>query len=238
MQAAQQTRTEESKNQSKGWNVGVAASYGPQGGAAGVTAGGNVGKGKSSGSETSYLTSQVGSKDSQTIIQSGNTTNIIGGQVQGKGVKVDAKELNIESLQNTANYNSTQQNIEGQVTVGIGTGVSASGSANKTNINANYASVQNQAGIYAGDDGYQINVKNNTDLKGAIITSDSLAETLNKNSLSTGTLTYTDLHNQTEYDAKGLGVSGGVNVKGGWDGSGKIKKDDQAIASTNQWALD
>nr|WP_252717799.1 hemagglutinin repeat-containing protein [Acinetobacter soli] len=223
IQAAQQTRTEESKNQSKGWNVGVAASYGPQGGAAGVTAGGNVGKGKSSGSETSYLTSQIGSKDSQTTIQSGNTTNIIGGQVQGKGVKVDAKELNIESLQNTANYNSTQQNIEGQVTVGFG-GASASGSANKTNINANYASVQDQAGIYAGDDGYQINVKNNTDLKGAIITSNPLAETLNKNSLSTGTLTYTDLHNQTEYDAKGLGVSGGVNVKGGWDGSGKNKE--------------
>ncbi|WP_171496162.1 deaminase domain-containing protein [Acinetobacter soli] len=198
-----------------------------------MTAGGNVGKGKSSGSETSYLTSQVGSKDSQTILQSGNTTNIIGGQVQGKGVKVDAKELNIESLQNTANYNSTQQNIEGQVTVGFG-GASASGSANKTNINANYASVQDQAGIYAGDNGYQINVKNNTDLKGAIITSNPLAETLNKNSLSTGTLTSTDLHNQTEYDAKGLGVSGGVNVKGGWDGSGKIKKDDQAIASTNQ----
>ncbi|WP_343316500.1 hemagglutinin repeat-containing protein [Acinetobacter soli] len=224
IQAAQQTRTEESKNESMGWNVGIAASYGPQGGAAGVTAGGNVGKGKSSGSETSYLTSQVGSKDSQTIIQSGNTTNIIGGQVQGKGVQVDAKELNIESLQNTANYNSTQQNIEGQVTVGIGTGVSASGSANKTNINANYASVHDQAGIYAGDDGYQINVKNNTDLKGAIITSNPLAETLNKNSLSTGTLTYTDIHNQTEYDAKGLGVSGGVNVKGGWDGSGKNKE--------------
>nr|WP_308464158.1 hypothetical protein [Acinetobacter soli] len=67
-------------------------------------------------------------------------------------------------------------------------------------------------------------MKNNTDLKGAIITSNPLAETLNKNSLSTSTLTYTDIHNQTEYDAKGLGVSGGVNVKGGWDGSGKNKE--------------
>lgn len=85
-------------------------------------------------------------------------------------------------------------------------------------------SVQDQAGIYAGDDGYQINVKNNTDLKGAIIISNPLAETFNKNSLSTGTLTYTDIHNQTEYDAKGLGVSGGVNVKGGWDGSEKNKE--------------
>ncbi|MCG2921532.1 hemagglutinin repeat-containing protein, partial [Escherichia coli] len=115
----------------------------------GVTAGGNAGKGKGNGNVTNYANSHVGSKDSQTILQSGNTTNIIGGQVQGKGVQVDAKELNIESLQNTANYNSTQQNIEGQVTIGIGTGVAASGSANKTNINANYASVQDQAGIYA-----------------------------------------------------------------------------------------
>ena len=66
-------------------------------------------------------------------------------------------------------------------------------------------------------------MKNNTDLKGAIITSNPLAETLNKNSLSTGTLTYTYLHNQTEYDADSLAV-GSVNVKGGWDGSGKNKE--------------
>ncbi|MCB8768611.1 hemagglutinin repeat-containing protein [Acinetobacter soli] len=84
-------------------------------------------------------------------MQGGNTTNIIGAQVQGKGVQVDAKALNIESLQNTANYNSTQQNIEGQVTVDIGTEVSASGSANKTNINANYALVQDQTEIHVDD---------------------------------------------------------------------------------------
>ncbi|MDI3379126.1 hypothetical protein PX668_13815 [Acinetobacter soli] len=51
-------------------------------------------------------------------------------------------------------------------------------------------------------------MKNNTDLKGAIITSNPLAETLNKNSLSTGTLTYTYLHNQTEYDANSIAVGG------------------------------
>nr|WP_151794784.1 hemagglutinin repeat-containing protein [Acinetobacter soli] len=126
IEAAQQTRTEESKNESMGWNAGVAVSYGIDGLAFGVTAGGNAGKGKGNGTETSYANSHVGSKDSQTIIQSGNTTNIIGGQVQGKGVQVDAKELNVESLQDKAIYKSKQQNIEGQVTVGIGTGVSAS----------------------------------------------------------------------------------------------------------------
>ena len=55
--------------------------------------------------------------------------------------------------------------------------------------NANYASVNEQSGIFAGDDGYQINVKNNTDLKGAIITSTQVAENLSKNSLDTGVLT-------------------------------------------------
>ncbi|MCX5468920.1 hypothetical protein OSH00_14415 [Acinetobacter sp. A-IN1] len=44
----------------------------------------------------------------------------------------------------------------------------------------NYASVNEQSGIFAGDDGYQINVKNNTDLKGAIITSTQTAENLKK----------------------------------------------------------
>lgn len=110
--------------------------------------------------------------------------------MQGKGVQVDAKALNIESLQNTATYNSTQQNIEGQVTVGIETEVSASGSANKTNINANYASVQYQAEIYVDDMSHLC----------------------------------THFQNQTEYDADSLAVGGGVNVKGGWDGSGKNKQ--------------
>ncbi len=48
----------------------------------------------------------------------------------------------------------------------------------------------------------------------------------------------THFHNQTEYDAKGLGVSGGVNVKVDGMAVEKIKKGDQAIASTNQLALD
>ncbi len=56
-------------------------------------------------------------------------------------------------------------------------------------------------------------MKNNTDLKGAIITSNPFAEILNKNSLSTGTLTYTYLHNQTEYDTNGIAVGGCVNIK-------------------------
>ncbi|MDY6483220.1 hemagglutinin repeat-containing protein, partial [Acinetobacter faecalis] len=48
--------------------------------------------------------------------------SIIGGQVQGKGVQVTAKELNIESLQDKATYKAKQENISGQFSVGTGGG--------------------------------------------------------------------------------------------------------------------
>lgn len=218
IKAAEQNSLEQSGNKSSGWNAGVTVNN--QTGF-GVTAGGNLGKGKGNGTDTSYINSHVGSKDSLTTISSGmsstaaqgltGTTNIIGGQVQGKGVQIDANELYIESLQDKATYQSKQQNISGQVGVGTN-GASVSGSFSKSNVDANYASVNEQSGIFAGDDGYQIKVNKNTDLKGAIITSTQTAEDLKKNSLDTGTLTYSDIKNISEYDAKGISLSAGFNA--------------------------
>ncbi|WP_339328575.1 hemagglutinin repeat-containing protein [Acinetobacter nosocomialis] len=230
IKAAEQNHLEESKNESAGWNAGVAVSYGSNGLAFGVTAGGNVGKGKGDGSETSYVTSHVGSKDSLTTITSGKTTNIIGGQVQGKGVQIEADNLNVESLQNKADYKSKQQNVSGQATVGYG--ASVSGSFSKSDVKAHYASVQDQAGIYTGDDGYQIKVNKNTDLKGAIITSTQTAENLKKNSLDTGTLTSSNIQNVTEYDAKGISVGGGFNA--GKSGTAGNKEPGTVLSTPNK----
>ncbi|WP_139161141.1 hemagglutinin repeat-containing protein, partial [Acinetobacter baumannii] len=52
IKAAKQNHIEESKNESAGWNAGVTVSN--QTGF-GVTAGGNLGKGKSNGTDTSYV---------------------------------------------------------------------------------------------------------------------------------------------------------------------------------------
>ena len=203
IKAAEQKVIEESNNKSSGWNAGVTISN--QTGL-GVTAGGNLGKCKGNGADTSYVNSHVGSKDSLTTI-----SNIIGGQVQGKSIQIDANELNVESLQDKATYKSKQQDISGQISVGTNGG-NVSGSFSKSNVDANYASVNEQSGIFAGDDGYQIKVKNNTDLKGAIITSTQQAEDLKKNSLDTGTLTYSNIQNESEYDAKGISLSAGFNA--------------------------
>ena len=204
--AAEQTHKERSTNQSSGFNAGVAMKV-SNGVATGITVGGNYGKGYGNGDETTYVASHVGDSQSKTVIQAGGDANIIGSQVKGKRVEVNAQNLNIESLQDTATYKGKQMNGSGSVTVGYG--VSAGGSFNKSKVNADHASVNEQAGIYAGDEGYDINV-NHTDLKGGLITSTQKAEDEGKNRFSTGSLTHSDIENHSNYSGSSFGVSGSV----------------------------
>jgi len=204
--AAEQTHKERSTNQSSGFNAGVAMKV-SNGAAVGATLGGNHGKGYGNGDETTYVASHVGDSQSKTVIQAGGDANLIGSQVKGKRVEVNAQNLNIESLQDTATYKGKQMNGSGSVTVGYG--ASVGGSFNKSNIHADHASVNEQAGIYAGDEGYDINV-NHTDLKGGLITSTQKAEDEGKNRFSTGTITHSDIENHSNYSGSSFGVSGSV----------------------------
>ncbi|MDY3124071.1 MAG: hemagglutinin repeat-containing protein [[Actinobacillus] rossii] len=203
--AADENHLGRSKNKSSGFNVGVAIQIG-NGIAAGITAGGNVAKGYGNGESQAWVASQVGSENSKTTIESGKDTNVIGSQVKGKRVEVSAENLNIESLQDTAKYEGKQESASGQVTVGYG--FSAGGSYSKSKVNSNYASVKTQAGIYAGDEGYDIHVKEHTELTGGLVTSTDKAETEGKNRFSTGTLNATDIENHADYKGSGISVSG------------------------------
>ena len=69
-----------------------------------------------------------------------------------------------------------------------------------------------QAGIYAGDEGYDINVNKHTDLKGALITSTQKAEADGKNYFSTGSITHSDIENHSNYSGSSFGVSGSVSA--------------------------
>ena len=66
------------------------------------------------------------------------------------------------------------------------------GSFSKGNISSHYKSARDQAGIFAGKGGFDLLVGKNTDLKGALIASKAPAD---KNKLSTGTLSFSDLEN-------------------------------------------
>lgn len=208
--AAQQERHERSDNKSSGWNAGVAVSYGQGGAAFGVTAGANKGKGYGDGDEVSWRNSHVGDMDGKTTITSGGTTTLRGGQLLGKGVDITADNLNIESLQDTMTYKGEQMNMGGQVTVGYG--FSASGNYGQSKVNADYASVQEQSGVFAGADGYNINVANNTGLKGGLITSSASAEQAGNNRFSTGNLSWSDIRNSSEFEGNGFGVGGSMSM--------------------------
>ena len=77
--------------------------------------------------------------------------------------------------------------------------------------NGSHASVSEQSGIKAGDQGFDVNVKGNTNLKGGVISSTQAAIDEKKNSFQTASLTTSDIENHSTYKASGYSVSGSVS---------------------------
>ncbi len=211
--AAAQTYKERSKNSSAGGKIGVSAGYENGSAAIGITVGANVGKGHGKGDETRYEYTHVGDRNSRTVLHSGGATTLKGAQVAGSQVVLKASDLSIESLQDTSTYKGKQLNAKGEVTIGYG--ASGSGSASKSKISADYASVNALSGIFAQDLGYQIDVGGHTDLTGAIITSSAQAEAEGRNRLTTGTLAARDLKNHSRVKASSVGIGGDGGFIGG-----------------------
>ena len=180
-------------------------------------------------------TGRNGSLGSLTSLSAGGSTTLAGAQVFGEKVQVKTPTLTIQSVQDTATYEGKQQNLGGQITVGYG--VSGSANYHRSSLTADYASVTEQSGIYAGDGGYQIEVAEHTDLRGGLITSTAAAEAAGHNRFSTGTLSASDLANHAEFKGSsvGLGASGGVNSSGSGDGvfdQRQSTSDKSGLAST------
>ena len=229
--AVDENHLERSKNKSSGFNAGVAIGYGSSGFAFGVTAGGNVAKGYGNGESRAWVGSQVGSLDSRTTIESGGDTNIVGSQAKGKSVKVNAENLNIQSLQDTMKYEGKQESASAQVTVGYG----ASGSTgySKSKMKAGMATVNQQAGIFAGDDGYDVDIQNHTELTAGLVTSTEKAEMEGKNSFATGTLNTTNLDNHADYKGSAMSANVAGDYKGGWNGQRVDKEGNPAHSLSN-----
>jgi filamentous hemagglutinin len=201
------TDTTRSTNQSSSASVGV--SYGTQG--FGVSASMAKAHGDANSDATMQSNTHVTAANTATII-SGGDTNIIGANVNGRQVNADVGgNLNIASVQDTMASSAHQESMGGGFSVSQGGG-SGSFSSQHGNASGSYAGVNEQAGIRSGDGGFNVNVKGNTDLNGAIIASDADAS---KNNLSTGTLTYSDIQNQSSYDAHSGGFSAGATTGDG-----------------------
>ena len=88
----------------------------------------------------------------------GKDTEIIGSRASGEKVSVHTGgNFTQESLQDSHTYTDTSKN--GGLGVGYGSGIiSVSGGASKQDIQSDYRSVTEQAGIYAGKEGFTVEV--------------------------------------------------------------------------------
>ena len=209
--AAENRKTTEGNRRSKG--AGITASFGI-GGLQNV----GISAGKSKGNMEEEIMTHTGSTVTakETLaMESGKDLNITGSKAGGKKVEVKTgNNLSIESLQDSHTYHSRDKesgiHLQRDITARPDTGKKKMDDpyfsiGKKTDTtDSTYISVTKQAGIYAGKEGYDIQVKNNTRLKGAVIDSQAEKE---KNRITTGTLTWENIENKAEYKTSGHGIS-------------------------------
>nr|WP_235513426.1 hemagglutinin repeat-containing protein [Burkholderia pseudomallei] len=222
--SAKDTSQQSSSNSSSGGSIGVGAALGGQQNGFTLELGASTAHGNANGNSVTNRDTQITASDTLSMT-SGRDTNLRGAEVSGNTVNASVgRDLNIQSQQDTSTYDSKQSSAGFQASICVppfcyGQTVSGSASASQQNINANYQSVNQQSGIYAGTGGYNVNVGNHTQLDGGVIASTA---TPDKNSLSTQTLGYSNLENHASYSGDTVGVSasggfghstpGGVNL--------------------------
>ena len=159
---------------------------------------------KSTGTEAEIITTHTGSQltaEEKISMESGKDTALRGSRVSAGQVSVQAGgNLSIESLQDTDTYRSQSHNTGSSFSTGTSRATAHHGKwmtgKSEENTDSHYESVTEQAGIHAGANGYDITVKGNTNLTGGLIDSTAAKE---KNNLTTGTLSWSDVQNKAGY---------------------------------------
>lgn len=194
---------------SSGWSAGASISL-TGGGLLDINASAHMARQNGETHQESYVPTKI--KAAQLAqLKAKRDTNIIGSTVSGKKVEVDTgRDLHIQSLQDVDNFKEHSKSA--------GFSVSSkpnfkdpTGSINASvgRIDSKWKSVTQQAGIYAGEEGYDINVGNSTTLEGALIKSDAPKA---KNKLTTKSLEMKDIQNKAEYTYSNNGI--GYNYYG------------------------
>ena len=217
--ASKNTNKTEQNSKSSSASVGASLELGK---GPSYSVSGSMSKGEVSANGTTYNESNV-TANKDLSFASGKDTSIKGGELSGEKVTGNVgKDLNIESKQDSNNYKESNKSVG--VSVGLGSNKAVSGSASVGKIDSNYNSVTDQSGIYAGKEGFEINVGENTDLKGGIISSTADAD---KNKLSTGTLTFEDIRNKADYKAGSIGFN--VKHDGDKEKNEQIEKNERGV---------
>lgn len=225
-------------SRSRGSNASIGVGFGIGGDQNGFTVelAASQNKAKANGDSVTHQNSHVVGTD-KVSVTSGRDTNLKGAQLIGETVTgTVGRDLNIESRQDTETYHSRESSSGMQASVCVppfcyGTTIHASGSVTQGNTDSTYRSVQEQSGIYAGQGGFDVNVRGNTDLKGGILASTAEA---GKNSLTTGTLTTSDIENKAEYSSSTATIA--ASYSGGKSVPADKPKEGPPVDAHVQWA--
>lgn len=185
-----------------GWSVGAGFSL-ATGSLLELNASGNYAKQNGMTDQTTYKPTRIVAAELAQL-KAKQDTNIIGSTIAGKKVKVDTNKLHIESLQDENNFTENSKSAGFSVSSApkFKNPIGNIGASNGK-IDSTWKSVTEQAGIYAGEEGYAINTGDTTSLKGAVIASKAKKD---KNTLATKHLQIEDIQNEAEYTMKENGI--------------------------------
>ena len=205
-------------------SASISASFAPSG-LTDISINANKANGNSKETLTAYSPALVSAQNDLTLT-SGKDMDIIGSKAQGEKITAQVGgNLNVETLQEKETYEednhstgfgvswnvnqtkkeTTDANGDTKIeTLRSFSKPTFSASWNKGNIDSHYRSARDQAGSFAGSGGFDIYVEKNTDLRGGVIASNAAPD---KNHLSTGTLSFSDLKNEADYSAKSIGAT-------------------------------
>ncbi|GAO72639.1 hemagglutinin repeat-containing protein [Comamonas sp. E6] len=115
--------------------------------------------------------------------------------------------LGIESLQDSSSYASRNQSVGGSLTISpAGVPIGGGLNAGQSKVNSNYQSVTEQSGIQAGDGGFQVSVKGDTDLKGAVVSGKQVVAEVG------GNLNIESLQDSSNYASRNQSAGGSLTI--------------------------
>ncbi|WP_083447233.1 hemagglutinin repeat-containing protein [Achromobacter spanius] len=192
--------------------------------------GASVGRGNADGRDESWTNSNI-TAGNVLAIQSGGDTTLKG--AAGKADQIIASvggNLLLESLQDSSKYDSKNKSAGFGVSLCIPPycygSSSAWANAGAGKMNSDFKTVTEQTGLWAGDGGFLIDVKNNTTLLGSVIASSDRAVADGLNKLTTGTLVAQDLKNTAKYSGSQVSIGGGFGF------GGSAKAGDSGLGTT------
>ncbi len=229
LEPARNAFEQKTTSKSSSASIGIGWSTGGQQNGWTLELGASVGRGNANGKDESWTNTNV-TAGNVLAIQSGGDTTLKG--ASGKADQIIASvggNLLLESLQDSSKYDSKNKSAGFGLTLCIppycagSSSVSANASTGK--MNSNFKTVTEQTGLWAGDGGFLIDVKNNTTLIGSVIASSDKAVADGLNKLTTGTLVTEDLKNTARYSGSHVSIGGGF-------GFGGAKASDSGLGTT------